>query len=75
MAEILKYEGLTTLSEPAESVLEKAKGWGMDRCVIIGYRQDGSLAFGGNHAEAPEILMLLELAKKWLLENNFAREN
>lgn len=74
MADVLNFTGLTYAKDDPVAILEKAKGWDMERCVIIGYGEKENLRFGGSFCEAGEILMLLELAKKFIIENHFARE-
>ena len=74
MADIIKMGGLTFAPESPESVLEKAKGWGMERCIVAGFNERGGLIFGGSFAEAGDIVLLLEMAKKFVIENDIARE-
>lgn len=74
MADVIPFTGLTYAKDDPEAILEKAKVWNMERCVIIGYDEKENMKFGGSFCEAGEILMLLELAKKFIIENHFARE-
>ena len=73
MADILRFDGMTFLPESPESVLDKAKEWGMTRCMIVGSNENGDLVFGGSFADAGDMVLLLELAKKFVLDNNIAR--
>ena len=68
MAEIVKFPGITIIPDDPVEALEKAKSWGMERVVIVGFDVAGSLMFGGSHSELAETLLLLELAKKRLLD-------
>ena len=73
MAEIIKFSGLTSLPEPPKTLLQKAKKWGMKKCIVIGTDAEGKTIFGGSFSDAAEIVLLLELAKKFVLENDIAR--
>lgn len=75
MAEIVHLHPITTLSETPESALEKAKEWGMDRCLILGFKEDNSVQFGGSFSEAGDILLLLELGKQYILGNHISTVN
>ncbi len=74
MTDIINFTGTTFLPEPPKSLLQKAKKWGMNRCIVIGFDENEQMIFGGSFAESGDILMLLELAKKHLLENQLARQ-
>lgn len=67
-AEILAFTGLTILPDDPKAALEKAKGWGMEKVVIVGLDRRGMLVFGGTHSTAGEALLLLEIAKKRVME-------
>lgn len=69
MGNILEFTGLTSIKEPVDIVLEKAKLWGMDRCIILGFGEGAELIFGGSFSESGEILLLLELGKMEVLSN------
>lgn len=73
MAEFLLFDGLTSLPESPESVLDKAKEWGMEKCIIVGYSPEGRMIFGGSFCEPGEIVLLLELAKKFVIDNEIMR--
>lgn len=73
MTNILPFTGTTTVDQPPETVLERAKGWGMERCVILGYRPDGSVAFGGSFSDTGDILLLLELARQFVIDGEMGR--
>jgi hypothetical protein len=73
MAEILQFNGVTFLPESPKAMLQKAKKWDMKRCVVIGFDANGEMVFGGSFAEAGDILMLLELARQFVVNNHFGR--
>lgn len=68
MAEVIKFTGITVLPETAESSLEKAKAWGLERVVICGLTESGEFVIGGSHSEVAETILILELGKKRFLE-------
>lgn len=49
-------------------ILPKAISADLEHCVVIGWDQDGELFFSSSYAAGPEVLWLLEVAKKRLLE-------
>ena len=65
---VVEFPGTTTVHEPAEKLLEKAKDWGLHDALVLG-QADGQFMFGGNMGDSAEILWLLELAKKQILDN------
>lgn len=73
MAEIIKFSGNTFLPAKPKEILQSAKKWGMRDCVVIGFDDNNELKFGGTTCEAGEVLMMLKLAEKFLLEYNFTR--
>lgn len=73
MADIVKFPGNTLVATTPKAILTQAKKWDMDRCIIIGETKSGEMKFGGSFCEAGDILILLEMAKKFIIENHFAR--
>lgn len=67
MGELIQFSGITCVPEPPEGVLEKAKSWGMDRCLVLGFTEDNETRFGGSFSQLGDMLILLELAKRNLL--------
>lgn len=67
MADILAFTGDTRIPDSPEDVLEKAKGWGMERVVICGWKPEGGFVIGGSHSEIAEAVLLLEIGKARLL--------
>lgn len=71
MGEVLKFRGITTVDEPPESILEKAKGWGMTQCVVLGFDEHAGLKFGGSLSDAGQIMLMLEAARLELIKTTF----
>ncbi|WP_124263033.1 hypothetical protein [Methylobacterium sp. XJLW] len=61
--------GFSRVAVPAERVLHQAGLAGLTQVIVVGVAPDGTLYFAGSEAQAPDILWLLELAKRQLLEN------
>ena len=68
MGKIIEFTGDTCVDLPPENLLEKAKGWEMEHCLVIGYDDEGDLCFGGTTCETSDILFLLERAKMYLMD-------
>lgn len=58
----------TKLDIPPDRVLEGAKGE-LERCIVIGRKEDNSLYFASSITDAGKILWLLEKAKTALLNH------
>lgn len=69
-ADILAFTGDTKIQDRPETVLEKAKGWGMERCIVLGWKEDGSFCFGGSFSELGEIVLLLRCGEQHLMSAN-----
>lgn len=69
MGDVLRFRGITTVDEPIDGFLDKAKTWGMAKCIVIGLDDAGVLKFGGSLSEAGEIMIMLEAAKLDLIKN------
>jgi hypothetical protein len=68
VADIVRFPGMSTVPmAPAES-LELAKGWDLERVVIVGMTNGGEFKFGGSHCDVPMINLLLDIAKKRMME-------
>lgn len=74
-AEILSFTGMTCVDEPPEQLLEKAKAWGMERCVVVGFDEAGELCFGGSFGDTACALLMLKLAERQLLDNSVDARN
>ena len=46
----------------------------MESCIVIGFDKDAVLKFGGTTCELGEILEMIELAKKFAIDNIIARK-
>lgn len=68
MADIIAFSGETRLPDDPAIALEKAKDWGLERVVICGWAQDGKFHMGGSHSEIGEAALLLDIAKKKLVD-------
>lgn len=74
MAEIINFSGNTFADCDATTILEQAKDWEMKKCVVIGFDEDSNLKCGGTTCELGQILELLELAKKFVVDNRIMRK-
>ena len=70
MGDVVGFTGITTIDCSAEDALEKAKEWGMDSCVVAGFDKDNGFHFGGSTSDIARIVLILELAKKHILEQS-----
>jgi len=59
---------VTYLDIPVERVLDGAKKAGLEGVVVIGYKKDEEFYFSSSSSSGPEVVWLLEHAKKRLLE-------
>ena len=66
-AEILHFDGVTSLDISADRVLDVAKAAEMQSVIIIGYDADGEEYFASSIADGPEVLWALERAKMKLM--------
>ena len=68
MGEVVNLEVVTTLDLPAEKVLVAAIAHDLKEAVVIGTREDGSLYFAGTSSDGPQVLWLLERARRKLMD-------
>jgi len=66
----MKGEIVRFVTERPEAVLETAKGWDMERCIILGWKGDGTFCFGGSFSELGEIILLLRAGEHHLMTVN-----
>ncbi|OYW62720.1 MAG: hypothetical protein B7Z31_00170 [Rhodobacterales bacterium 12-65-15] len=59
---------VTRLDLPVDQVLEGAKGMNLEGVVILGYFENGDQYFASTYADGGNVLWLLEMCKKQLLE-------
>lgn len=64
---VVEWNGITRLDLPVERILGKALEADLDSAVVIGWGKDGELYFASSYAGGPEVLWLLETAKRDLL--------
>ena len=68
MGEVINLDVVTTVDLPAEKVLVAAIAHDLKDVVVVGTREDGSLYFAGTSSDGPEVLWLLERAKRKLMD-------
>lgn len=67
MGKVIPLGNITTLDIPVDTVLEQAKE-NMASVLLIGFDNDGELYFASTMADGGEVMWLIEMAKKRLLE-------
>jgi hypothetical protein len=67
MGDVIIGKFITKLDCPPDRILESAIGEVTD-AIIVGWDKNGDLYFASSIGDCPEVLWLLELAKKGLLE-------
>ena len=65
---VIPLGNVTRLSIPTDRVLDGAKGHCSEGVVVIGWDDDGTLYFASSIADGGDVLWLLEMCKKNLLE-------
>ena len=65
---VTDFPGQTRLDIPAERVLVEAQNADLKTAVVLGWDQDGNLYFASSAADGGDVLWLLALAQKELLE-------
>lgn len=68
MANILSFEGITTLDLDPDLVLQNNIGK-LEGFVLVGYTTEGKEYLCSTYGDTPTILWLLERAKKQILES------
>lgn len=68
MGEVTQFTGLTRLDMPVERVLAGAAEAGFEAVLVIGMDKDGEPCLRSSKADGAEILWMLKLAEKRLLE-------
>ena len=63
---VIHIPGIAVASESPDVVLEKAKSWEMEHCLVVGHDDAGDLMFGGTTGDLEKIITLLERAKHWV---------
>ncbi len=67
MAQVLRFNGITKLDIPVDSVLSGAVDEGLKCVVILGYDGEGGEYFASSLADGADVLWLLERLKLRLL--------
>lgn len=67
MSNVVELDTVTTIPVPAERILKKAMAEGLDTAVVIGWDKDGDFYLASSKPDGPDVLWLLEVAKKELL--------
>ncbi len=62
MDEIIKFTGDTIAESEPDDILDAAKGE-TQRCLVLGWQEDGELWFSASFSDVAEIVYLLETAK------------
>lgn len=65
---ILTFDGVTRLDLSAERILQAAIDAKIESAVVLGYDADGEFYFASTKADGGEVIWLMEIAKKKLLE-------
>lgn len=67
MDNVVELQVVTRLDIPAERVIRRANEANLSNVVVIGWDDDGDFYFASSYASGPEVLWLLEMAKKELM--------
>ena len=65
---VIEFPGITKIDYPAEHLLQQAIREKVTEVVICGYDEDGELFIASSIASGPEVMWLLEMGKKRLIE-------
>lgn len=68
MSNVIKFTGATTNDIEPDVILESAKNEMLSECLVIGFQPDGQLYFAGSTGDVGQILTMIELAKKQLMD-------
>ena len=68
MGDVVTFGGETKAPHNPDDILEKAKGRGIERVLVVGMKLDGSLWFSGSHSEKAENFFMLAQAQKFLID-------
>lgn len=67
-AEVVVLDVVTSLDVPVERILNSALKEGLETVVVIGWCKDGEPYFASSVASGAEVMWLLRLSEKRLLE-------
>lgn len=68
MSNVVELQCITRLDLPVQRILAKATAADLREVVIVGLGPDGKFWFASSKADGGDVLWLLEIAKKRLLE-------
>lgn len=68
MGDVLIFPGDTDKPSDPHVILGKAYDANLKSVVIVGIQEDGTLFFSGSPSHAPDVAILLDLAKRRLLD-------
>lgn len=68
MGDVVGFPGVTTQPDLPNKILRAAIKAKLEKCIVIGREQNGGFWFSGNFSDAYEILWLLEVAKREILD-------
>ena len=60
---VIEFPGMTKVDYTPAYLMEKAREWDMEHCLIVGCTKEGELKFGGTTCDTAKILLLLERAR------------
>ena len=66
---IVVFPGFTTVDLPAEQVLQSAIDAKIPEVIVLGWDQEETIYIASNKSRRADALYLLEVAKKFLLDN------
>ncbi len=67
MGKVIEWSGITKVDFTPDFLMDKARKWDMEHCLIIGHTESGELRFGGTTCDTAEVLLLLERARLVLM--------
>lgn len=68
MSNVVELQVVTRLDVPVERILARATEAALTEVVVVGLKPDGKFYFASSKADGGDVLWLLEIAKKRLLE-------
>jgi hypothetical protein len=67
-ANVVRFNGITKLELPVQTILDKAAEAGLTEIVVIGIDADGDEYFASSQAGGPDVLWHLERARHKLMK-------
>lgn len=75
MDNVVGFDNITTVTMTPEKILNAAKEHVPEELFVIGWDREGDLYFAGTHSDVASCLLLLETAKRDLMDNFLAQQN